>query len=70
LPLLMKSVLYSGTHTCDWIPISRIPELAEEVKQLAPERAHGPAADALQLLKIRLAELIIAAQHAGKPICF
>src|SRR6476646_11986969 len=41
LPLLLKSVLYSGTHTCDWIPVARLPELAEEVKQLAPERAHG-----------------------------
>ena len=70
LPLLLNSVLYSGTHTCDWIPSSRLTELAEEVKQLAPEHAQGAAKDALQLLKIRLAELIIAAQHVGKPICF
>jgi hypothetical protein len=70
LRLLLERVLYSGTHTCDWIPAAKIPELAEEVKQLAPERASPAAADALQLFKIRMAELIIAAQHTGKPICF
>jgi len=69
-PLLLKAVVYSGTHTCDWIPFARIEQLAEEVKQLAPERAEKSAADALQLFKIRMAELIIAAQHTGKPICF
>jgi hypothetical protein len=70
LPLLLNAVLYSGTHTCDWIPFARMPDLAEEVKQLAPEQAKGPLKDALQLLKIRLAELIIAAQHTRKAICF
>jgi hypothetical protein len=70
LPLLLERVLYSGTHTCDWIPSAHIAQLAEEVKQLTPERADRAIADALQLFKIRMAELIIAAQHAGKPICF
>ena len=69
-PLLLKAVVYSGTHTCDWIPFARIDQLAEEVKQLAPEHADKSVADPLQLFKIRMAELIIAAQHAQKPICF
>jgi hypothetical protein len=69
-PLLLNAILYSGTHTCDWIPISRMELLAEEVKRLAPEQADKFVADALQLFKIRIAELIIAAQHTGKPICF
>jgi hypothetical protein len=69
-PLLLEAVLYSGTHTCDWIPFSRVPQLAEEVKQLSLDQAQGALRDALQLLKIRLAELVIAAQHTGKPICF
>jgi hypothetical protein len=68
-PLLLESVLYSGTHTCDWIPFNRIDQLAEEVKQLTPDCA-DKVADALQLFKIRMAELIIAAQHTQKPICF
>jgi hypothetical protein len=69
-PLLLQAVVYSGTHTCDWIPFGRIEELAEEVKQLAPEQADKSVADALQLFKIRMAELIIAAQHTQKAICF
>ncbi len=70
LPVLLEKVLYSATHTCDWIPSALVPRLAEEVKQLKPEH-HDPAvASALQLFKIHMAELIIAAQHTGKPICF
>jgi hypothetical protein len=69
-PVLLKNVLYSGTHTCDWIPTGLLSTLSEEVKRLAPERASPEAADSLQLLKIRMAELIIAAQHTKKPICF
>lgn len=69
-PLLLQAVVYSGTHTCDWIPFTRINQLADEVKQLAPERADKRVADALQLFKIRMAELIIAAQHTQKAICF
>src|SRR6476620_3973142 len=34
LPLLLDRVLYSGTHTCDWISTAQIAQLAEEVKQL------------------------------------
>jgi hypothetical protein len=68
--LLLKAVVYSGTHTCDWIPFNRIDQLAEEVKQLTPDRADKSVADALQLFKIRMAELIIAARHTQKPICF
>jgi hypothetical protein len=68
VPILQKKVLYSATHTCDWIPLSLIPRLSEELKSLAP--ASGAAADALQLFKIYMAELISAAQYAKKPICF
>jgi hypothetical protein len=69
-PLLLQLVLYSGTHTCDWIPVQRLAELSIEISRLAPEKASSEVADALQLLKIRMAELIIAAQPTKKPICF
>lgn len=69
-PILLQNVVYSGTHTCDWIPVSKLPALAEEVKRLKPEAVSPGAADSVRLFKIKMAELIIAAQHVGKPICF
>jgi hypothetical protein len=69
-PILLRYVLYSGTHTCDWVPVNLLGKLSQEVKLLEPEKARPALADALQLLKIRMAELIIAAQHTNKPICF
>jgi hypothetical protein len=67
-PILLQKVLYSSTHTCDWIPLKLLPKLTDELKQLNPHGTHS--ADALRHLKIQLAELIIAAQMAHKPICF
>jgi hypothetical protein len=69
-PVLLNHVLYSGTHTCDWVPFELLGPLSSEVKHLAPEKCRPAVSDALQLLKIRMAELIIAAQHTKKPICF
>ena len=67
-PILIGRVLYSSTHTCDWIPLNALPQLTEELKQL--DCHNTPSAEALRHLKIQLAELVIAAQMAHKPICF
>ena|SRR5688500_12123195 len=67
-PFLIQKVLYSGTHTCDWIPLNALSELTAELKHLNPENT--PSADALRHLKIQLAELVIASQMTHKPICF
>ena len=69
-PILLEKVVYSGTHTCDWLPMNLLPSLTEELKHVNPEPAHTPVADAVRLFKIQIAELIIAAQLARKPICF
>ena len=67
-PILLHKILYSATHTCDWLPLPVLPKLTDELKRL---EHHGtPAAEPLRHLKIQLAELIIAAQMAHKPICF
>jgi hypothetical protein len=67
-PILLEKILYSGTHTCDWLPLDLLPQLTQELKDLnAPLTAEGRA---LQHLKIQLAELIISAQMMNKPICF
>jgi hypothetical protein len=67
-PILLNKILYSDTHTCDWIPLPILPQLTEELKHLDPPAT--PQGEALRHLKIQLAELIIAAQMANKPICF
>ena len=67
-PILIQKVLYSATHTCDWIPVAALPQLTEELKHLNPPKT--PLADALRHLKIQVAELVIAAQMTRKPICF
>jgi hypothetical protein len=69
-PILLQKVLYTGTHTCDWIPFEQIPQLTEEIKNLKAERWQGPAAEAVRHFKIQMAELIIAAKESRKPICF
>ncbi len=67
-PILVEKILYSSTHTCDWIPLPLLPQLTEELKHLDPPPSS--LGEALRLLKIQLAELIIAAQMVHKPICF
>lgn len=67
-PILLGHILYSGTHTCDWLPMQMLPSLTEELRQLEPAKTR--AFEAVQHLKIQLAELIIAAQMTKKPICF
>lgn len=67
-PILLENILYSSTHTCDWIPLRALPQLTEELSQLDCQTVRS--AEALRHLKIQLAELVIAAQMAHKPICF
>ena len=69
-PILLEKVVYSGTHTCDWIPLELLPQLTQELKHVNPDAAQAPLADALRLFKIQIAELIIAAQLSRNPICF
>ena len=69
-PILLEKVVYSGSHTCDCLPLRELPKLTEELKRVNPDSAHGRVSDALRLFKIQMAELVIAAQLTKKPICF
>ena len=69
-PILLEKVLYSDTHTCDWIPFTQIEPLENEVAAINPEGADPEETDRVRLFKIQMAELIIAAKHTGKAICF
>lgn len=69
-PILLRHVVYSSTHTCDWIPIEWLPSLIEEVKFLNPAAYSEDVSEALLHFKIQIAELIIASQLTHKPICF
>jgi hypothetical protein len=68
-PILLEKVVYSGTHTCDWLPFEALRPLTEELKHFNPP-PQTPSTDTLRLFKIQIAELIIAAQLTRKPICF
>jgi hypothetical protein len=70
IPILLNQVVYSGTHTCDWLPLQALPALTEELKNLEPGPSQNSSADTLRIFKIQMAELVIAAQLAHKPICF
>jgi hypothetical protein len=70
-PILLTKILYSGTHTCDWLPLDLLPQLTLELKSLnIASIPSSPEAETIRHLKIQLAELIIAAQMVQKPICF
>ncbi|HTG45750.1 MAG TPA: hypothetical protein VK633_14610 [Verrucomicrobiae bacterium] len=69
-PILLAHVLYSGTHTCDWIPFPHMQSLAKEVQAIDAEEVAPGVSDAVRLFQIKMAELIIAAQCTSKAICF
>jgi hypothetical protein len=69
-PTIYSKILYSSTHTCDWISVESGLQLTEELKNLNGEFFRGPNGDKWRLFKIKMAELVIASQHTRKPICF
>jgi hypothetical protein len=69
-PILLRRVLYSGTHTCDWISRRELAVLANEVGCLLYLPV-GPRSSGLwRDLHLHLSELVVAARHTGKTICF
>lgn len=46
-PLLLKKVLYNGSHCGDWLPLNLISELRMELEKLKTFRCHGNMPEAL-----------------------
>jgi len=67
-PILLKKVVYDGTHTGDWIPAAETPALLKEVDLVLHSRdilTHGEK-EFFESMK-RLCE---ASQSTGNPIAF
>ena len=65
-PLLLERVVYSGTHTGDWIAASEVPQLLTETR-----RMQGSARDPVLIQFTNdLIELAEASIATGNPIVF
>jgi hypothetical protein len=74
-PVLMRRVLYSGTHTGDHLTVAQVAKLAAELKglQKIDFKELGVLTEDLRYIKQMLKELeqvVQAAEKLGKPIAF
>lgn len=67
--ILLSKVLYSGTHSGDWVPVSDLPRLKDEIEQLSRE-AHGTREEGLNSFIEEMKRLIAAAEVQGNPLVF
>ena len=65
-PLLLERVVYSGTHSGDWIPVRDIPRVMHEVKRLQSLTSDPSIVEFANAL----AELAEASTATGNPIVF
>ncbi|RRA47904.1 hypothetical protein D1Y84_05960 [Acidipila sp. EB88] len=75
IPVLLEEVIYSGTHTGDFLSPSQVMRLSKEIeliKAVELKRAGFPKRhlDAFHLLIAGLERLCATALHLRKPIAF
>ena len=70
-PLLLKKVVYSGTHCGDFVPVEEIEPLAREVQALANLKCQNPEAPPyLEAFRKQMSDLVDCASRVKKPIYF
>jgi hypothetical protein len=70
-PILLKQVLYSGTHAGDFLSVEAIPSLQDELRTLAAFKCSTPEADVfLAEFRAQMSELADTAMSVDKPIAF
>lgn len=70
-PILLNQVLYSGTHTGDFLSVETMPNLQQELQALAGFKCREPEAAAfLAQFRAQMWDLANAAMAVGKPIAF
>ncbi len=69
VPVLLGQVLYSGTHSGDYISLEDVSRLSQEIALLA-ERAHGQKTAEIGAQLDALRELVKAAETERNPIVF
>jgi hypothetical protein len=65
--ILLRKVIYSGTHSGDMIPLESLPLLSAELESISNANQQSPE---LRHFIRSLQELIRAANHEGNPIVF
>jgi hypothetical protein len=71
LPIILDKVLYSGSHCGDWLDISTVQDLQQELDALRHIHLQQPQdEDQLRTFARQMQELVEAALAAGNPICF
>jgi hypothetical protein len=70
-PILVHKVLYSGSHTGDFLPADQIPALQHELDLLATFKCKSRESDKfVAQFREQMAELAATAQSINKPIAF
>ncbi|BEP65110.1 hypothetical protein GmRootV213_56640 (plasmid) [Variovorax sp. V213] len=70
-PVLLGHVLYNGTHGGDSVPMELMPQLREEVDQLARVSCDEPSTDAFLRGFVQTMQILYAAAKTlDRPICF
>jgi hypothetical protein len=67
-PILLKSVLYDGTHTGDWIPVKKTPALLKEVETVLHSK--DILSDSEKEFFENMKQLCVASSKTGNPIMF
>jgi len=70
-PILLKRVVYSGSHGGDHLPLDVVKELQKELGELASFKCSSRKSDEFMSgFRIQMLELVAASFSVGKPICF
>jgi hypothetical protein len=70
-PLILDAVIYSGTHSGDWIAPTVLPQLAGEVDLLLDFKCSDPDMEPfIRHFANQMRELVECALRVGKPIAF
>jgi hypothetical protein len=70
-PVLVTKVVYSGSHSGDYLRVEEIPALQREIELLREFRCGSPKADAfMSEFRAQMSELAATALSIGKPIAF
>lgn len=70
-PILLGKVIYDGTHCGDFIPVSDLPALREEVGRLpALQNSRDDSSEFVAQFAVQMGELVETALTVQKPISF
>ena len=70
-PVLLRKIVYSGSHAGDHLPVEEIPALQRELETLRGFRCSSRRADRFMVaFRDQMSQLVTTALSIGKPIAF